>query len=546
MTRALLITGASGMLGRDVVAAARAAATRCAACSREELDVTDARAVRAAVRERALRRSSTARRGRTSTAPSQTSSRERGQRTGRRQPRGCGCAERREDRARLHRLRLRWLARTPYVESDPTGAGERLRTLKARRRAGREGQWREPPDRPHGVAVRTRRTQLRRDDARLAAGGREQVAVVTDQLGCPTYTGHLALALLECLERGVSGTAHLAARRSLLVERVRAGDLRAGGVSCRVVPASSAEIARPAPRPPWSVLASERARGPAAAAVAGRARCVPARRRARRRGGRAVKLLVCGGAGFIGSAFVRLRVGEHGDEVVVLDKLTYAGRRENLRELEEASASLPAWRDRGRRRRRRGDRGRRCDRQLRRRDARRPLDRRARRVRADARLGTYALLEAAREPACATCRSPPTRSTARSSRVVHERSPLEPSSPYSATKAGADLLVASYQRTYGLETLICRGSNNYGPHQYPEKLIPLMVLNALAGDRLPVYGDGRNVRNWLFVEDFARGDRPRARARRAGEVYNVGGPDECANIDVVQRDPRAVRRATSR
>ena len=86
-----------------------------------------------------------------------------------------------------------------------------------------------------------------------------------------------------------------------------------------------------------------------------------------------------------------------------------------------------------------------------------------------------------------------------------EESPLDPSSPYSATKAGADLLVASYRHTFGLEALICRGSNNYGPYQYPEKLIPLMVLNALHGDKLPVYGDGQQVRNWIYVEDFARG-----------------------------------------
>jgi dTDP-glucose 4,6-dehydratase len=115
-----------------------------------------------------------------------------------------------------------------------------------------------------------------------------------------------------------------------------------------------------------------------------------------------------------------------------------------------------------------------------------------------------------------------------------ESSPLQPSSPYSATKAGADLLVSSYFHTFGLETLICRGSNNYGPHQYPEKLIPLMVLNALHGDRLPVYGDGMNVRNWLYVEDFARGIGHVLEHGGAGEVYNVGGPDECTNIDVVR------------
>ena len=116
-----------------------------------------------------------------------------------------------------------------------------------------------------------------------------------------------------------------------------------------------------------------------------------------------------------------------------------------------------------------------------------------------------------------------------------EQSPLQPSSPYSATKAGADLLVASYHHTYGLEALICRGSNNYGPYQYPEKLIPLMVLNALHGDKLPVYGDGMQVRNWIYVEDFARGIGTVLENGEPGEVYNVGGPDEAPNLEVVKQ-----------
>jgi len=95
--------------------------------------------------------------------------------------------------------------------------------------------------------------------------------------------------------------------------------------------------------------------------------------------------------------------------------------------------------------------------------------------------------------------------------------------------------VSSYHHTFGLETLVCRGSNNYGPYQHPEKLIPLMVLNALAGDRLPVYGDGLNVRNWLYVEDFASAIATVLDRGAPGEVYNVGGPDECANIVVVRR-----------
>ena len=116
-----------------------------------------------------------------------------------------------------------------------------------------------------------------------------------------------------------------------------------------------------------------------------------------------------------------------------------------------------------------------------------------------------------------------------------EQSPLAPSSPYSATKAGADLLVASYFHTYDLPTVICRGSNNYGPRQYPEKLIPLMILNALHGDPLPVYGDGMQVRNWLYVEDFARGIGHVLAHGAPGEAYNVGGPDECPNLEVVRR-----------
>jgi dTDP-glucose 4,6-dehydratase len=116
-----------------------------------------------------------------------------------------------------------------------------------------------------------------------------------------------------------------------------------------------------------------------------------------------------------------------------------------------------------------------------------------------------------------------------------EESPLAPSSPYSATKTGGDLLVSSYFHTYGLPASICRGSNNSGPFQYPEKLIPLMILNALAGDRLPVYGDGLNVRNWLFVEDFANAIGLVLEQGTPGEAYNVGGPDECPNIDVVRR-----------
>jgi dTDP-glucose 4,6-dehydratase len=246
-----------------------------------------------------------------------------------------------------------------------------------------------------------------------------------------------------------------------------------------------------------------------------------------------MRLLVCGGAGFIGSNFVRLRVRDHGDSVVVLDKLTYAGRRENLADVEhefvhagiEDPAAVAAAMD-----------GAdavvnfaaetHVDRSIAEPDAF---------IRTHAQ-GTFVLLEAARERGV--------RYVQVSTDEVYgsiedgsftETSPLAPSSPYSATKAGADLLVASYRHTFGLETLICRGSNNYGPYQYPEKLVPLMILNALHGDPLPVYGDGMQVRNWLYVEDFGRGIGHVLEHGTPGEAYNVGGPDECPNLEVVHR-----------
>ena len=246
-----------------------------------------------------------------------------------------------------------------------------------------------------------------------------------------------------------------------------------------------------------------------------------------------MRLLVCGGAGFIGSNFVRLRVREEGDEVVVLDKLTYAGRRENLADVEhtfvhggiedpdvvaEAMAGADAVVNFAAETH--------VDRSITEPDAF---------VRTHAQ-GTYVLLEAARERGLRFLQVSTDEvygSIAEGS--FTERSPLAPSSPYSATKAGADLLVSSYFHTFGVETLICRGSNNYGPYQYPEKLIPLMVLNALHGDPLPVYGDGMQVRNWLYVEDFARGIGHVLAHGAPGEAYNVGGPDECPNIEVVRR-----------
>jgi dTDP-glucose 4,6-dehydratase len=151
-------------------------------------------------------------------------------------------------------------------------------------------------------------------------------------------------------------------------------------------------------------------------------------------------------------------------------------------------------------------------------------------------LGTYVLLEAAREHGLRYLQVS-TDEVYGSIEVgtFTEESPLRPSSPYSATKTGADLLVESYFHTYGLPAVICRGSNNYGPYQYPEKLIPLTILNALHGDALPVYGDGMQVRNWIHATDFAGAIGHVLEQGTPGEVYNAGGPDEQANMDVVRR-----------
>ncbi len=244
-----------------------------------------------------------------------------------------------------------------------------------------------------------------------------------------------------------------------------------------------------------------------------------------------MRLLVTGGAGFIGSAFVRLVGGEH--DVVVLDKLTYAGRRENLPQ--GAELVVGAIEDPGVVREVMEG----CDAVVNF-AAESHVDRSIADQNAFARthvIGTGVLLDAARELGVARFVQVSTDEVYGSieSGSFSESSPLDPSSPYSATKAGGDLLVSAHAHTHGLEAVICRGSNNYGPRQYPEKLIPLCILNALHGDHLPVYGDGRQVRNWLYVEDFCRGIQAVLERGRAGEAYNVGGPDECENIEVVRR-----------
>ena len=245
-----------------------------------------------------------------------------------------------------------------------------------------------------------------------------------------------------------------------------------------------------------------------------------------------MRLLVTGAAGFIGSAFARLVAGEH--EVVVLDKLTYAGRRENLegvevdfvegaiedpgvvREAMEGADAVVNFAAESH-----------VDRSIAGQDP----------FALTHVIGTGVLLDVAREVGVSRYLQVSTDEVYGSidSGSFTEASPLDPSSPYSATKAAGDLLVSAHHHTYGLETVICRGSNNYGPRQHPEKLIPLCVLNALHGDRLPVYGDGRQVRNWLYVDDFARAIGLVLEHGQPGQAYNVGGPEECENLDVVRR-----------
>src|SRR4029079_6296434 len=228
---------------------------------------------------------------------------------------------------------------------------------------------------------------------------------------------------------------------------------------------------------------------------------------------------------------VRIAGQEH--DVVVLDKLTYAGRPENLpagteliegaiedpKIVREAMEGVDAVVNFA---------------------AESHVDRSIDDQDAFARthvIGTGTLLDAARELGVERYLQVSTDEVYGSieSGSVTETSPLDPSSPYSATKAAGALLASAHHHTYGTHAAICRGSNNYGPSEYPEKLIPLSILNALHGDSLPVYGDGRQVRNWLFVEDFCRAIHVVLEHGRPREAYNAGRPDECENIDVVRR-----------
>ncbi len=247
-----------------------------------------------------------------------------------------------------------------------------------------------------------------------------------------------------------------------------------------------------------------------------------------------MKLLVTGGAGFIGSHFIRQVLRKYPSySVVNLDKLTYAGNLENLREVERDPRYQFVHGDI-------------CDRALVREAARgsdavvnfaaeshvdRSILGAGEFLKTDV-LGTASLLDAARElriPRYVQISTDEVYGSVDRG-AVREEAPLRPSNPYSASKAAADLLVSAYWTTYRLPVLITRSSNNFGPNQYPEKVIPLFITNALEDRPLPLYGDGRNVRDWLFVLDNCAAIDLVLHQGVPGEIYNVGGDTEVENI----------------
>src|SRR5512140_1799245 len=254
-----------------------------------------------------------------------------------------------------------------------------------------------------------------------------------------------------------------------------------------------------------------------------------------------MNVLITGGSGFIGSNLVRLVLAERpGWRVVNLDKLTYAGNAENLGDVERD----PRYRFV------RGDiangelvaeliRTERVDAVMHR-AAESHVDRSilapAVFIETNVR-GTQVLLEAAREMGVKRFLHVSTDEVYGSlgpTGLFTEETPLAPSSPYSASKAGSDLLALAYAHTFGMDVVVTRCSNNYGPYQFPEKLIPLMIANALEDRPLPVYGDGMNVRDWIHVEDHARGLVAALEQGKAGQVYNFGASSERRNLDVVK------------
>jgi dTDP-glucose 4,6-dehydratase len=261
-------------------------------------------------------------------------------------------------------------------------------------------------------------------------------------------------------------------------------------------------------------------------------------------------ILVTGGAGFIGANFVLDWIAAVGEPVVNLDKLTYAGNLANLASLGKDARHIFVQGDINDRALVAGLLAKHRPRAVMHFAAESHVDRSihgpADFIETNV-VGTFSLLEEAR--AHWTALAEPDRAAFRFLHVstdevygslgprdpaFSETTAYAPNSPYSASKAGSDHLVRAYHHTYGLPTLITNCSNNYGPYQFPEKLIPLMIVNALAGKPLPVYGDGQNVRDWLYVGDHCAAIRAALQRGRPGEVYNVGGAAEMKNIDLVK------------
>ncbi len=249
-------------------------------------------------------------------------------------------------------------------------------------------------------------------------------------------------------------------------------------------------------------------------------------------------ILITGGAGFIGSNFVRYMVNKYPDDhIIVLDALTYAGNRENIQDLEERE-NYEFYH------------GNICDKKL--------VDKIVQNVNiiinfaAETHVdrsileagtfiqtdvvGTFTLLEAAKKYKIDRYIQISTDEVYGSIEdgSFFEESPLYPNSPYSASKASGDLIVRSYNKTYGVPTIITRSSNNFGPYQYPEKLIPLFITNALEDQPLPLYGDGKNVRDWIYVIDNCEAIDEILHNGKVGEVYNIGGGNEMQNIQITE------------